>query len=158
MESPRVWDVDPIYRTRWRSQCFNARLGNPSTNDALNDAGKPLRGSKVLLVGLAYKANVDDDRESPGYVLLDKMKEKGCQVRYYDPYIPVIRPSRNHAHWGGTRCVGWDRETISEFDAVLIATAHQNVNYDQLGQWAKLIVDTRNAMQGRESLGTVVKA
>lgn len=126
--------------------------------DALNDAGKPLRGSKVLLVGLAYKANVDDDRESPGYVLLDKMKEKGCQVRYYDPYIPVIRPSRNHAHWGGTRCVGWDRETISEFDAVLIATAHQNVNYDQLGQWAKLIVDTRNAMQGRESLGTVVKA
>jgi UDP-N-acetyl-D-glucosamine dehydrogenase len=126
--------------------------------DALNDAGKPLRGSKVLLVGLAYKANVDDDRESPGYVLLDKMKAKGCQVEYYDPYIPVIRPSRKHGHWAGTQCVAWDPKTISEFDAVLIATAHQNVDYDQLGQWAKLIVDTRNAMKGRRSLGAVVKA
>jgi UDP-N-acetyl-D-glucosamine dehydrogenase len=126
--------------------------------DALNDAGKPLRGSKVLLVGLAYKANVDDDRESPGYVLLDKMKAKGCQVAFYDPYIPVIRPSREHGHWAGTKCVSWDQKTISGFDAVLIATAHHNVDYQQLGQWAPLIVDTRNAMKGSESIATVVKA
>ena len=126
--------------------------------DALNDVGKPLRGSKILLVGLAYKANVDDDRESPGYVLLDKMKAKGCQVAFYDPYIPVIRPSREHGHWAGTKCVSWDRQTVSEFDAVLIATAHQNVDYQQLGQWAQLIVDTRNAMKGSEASATVVKA
>jgi UDP-N-acetyl-D-glucosamine dehydrogenase len=126
--------------------------------DALNDAGKPLRGSKVLLVGLAYKANVDDDRESPGYVLLDKMKAKGCEVAFYDPYIPVIRPSREHGHWAGTKCVSWDQKTISGFDAVLIATAHQNVNYEELGQWAKLIVDTRNAMKGRKIEGSIVKA
>jgi UDP-N-acetyl-D-glucosamine dehydrogenase len=126
--------------------------------DALNDAGKPLRGSKVLLVGLAYKANVDDDRESPGYVLLDKMKAKGCEVAFYDPYIPVIRPSREHGHWAGTKCVAWDQKTISGFDAVLIATAHQNVNYEELGQWAKLIVDTRNAMKGRKIEGSIVKA
>jgi UDP-N-acetyl-D-glucosamine dehydrogenase len=126
--------------------------------DALNDAGKPLRGSKVLLVGLAYKANVDDDRESPGYVLLDKMKAKGCQVAFYDPYIPVIRPSREHGHWAGTKCVAWDQKTISGFDAVLIATAHQNVNYEELGQWAKLIVDTRNAMKSVAGSGRVVKA
>ena len=126
--------------------------------DALNDAGKPLRGSKVLLVGLAYKANVDDDRESPGYVLLDKMKAKGCEVAFYDPYIPVIRPSREHGHWAGTKCVAWDQKTISGFDAVLIATAHANVNYGELGQWAKLIVDTRNAMKSVEGSGRVVKA
>jgi UDP-N-acetyl-D-glucosamine dehydrogenase len=127
-------------------------------SDALNDAGKPLRGSKVLLVGLAYKANVDDDRESPGYVLLDKMKSKGCEVSYFDPYIPVIRPSREHGHWAGTKCVAWDQKTISGFDAVLIATAHANVDYVQLGQWANLIVDTRNAMKNVQTNGVIIKA
>lgn len=126
--------------------------------DALNDAGKPLRGSKVLLVGLAYKANVDDDRESPGYMLLDKMKAKGCEVAYYDPYIPVVRPSREHGHWAGTECVSWDQNTVARFDAVLIATAHANVNYDELGQWAKVIVDTRNAMRGKSTIAKVSKA
>ncbi len=126
--------------------------------DALNDVGKPLRGSKVLLVGLAYKANVDDDRESPGYVLLDKMRAKGCEVSYYDPYIPEIRLTREHGHWAGTKCISWDQQTVSSFDAVLIATAHQNVNYQQLGQWAPLIVDTRNAMKSVSSHGLVVKA
>jgi UDP-N-acetyl-D-glucosamine dehydrogenase len=127
-------------------------------SDALNDAGKPLRGSKVLLVGLAYKANVDDDRESPGYVLLDKMKSKGCEVAYYDPYIPVIRPSREHGHWAGTKCALWDQETVAGFDAVLIATAHSNVDYEQLGRWAQLIIDTRNAMKGQKSEACIVKA
>jgi UDP-N-acetyl-D-glucosamine dehydrogenase len=86
------------------------------------------------------------------------MKAKGCEVAFYDPYIPVIRPSREHGHWAGTKCVSWDQKTISGFDAVLIATAHQNVNYEELGQWAKLIVDTRNAMKGRKIEGSIVKA
>jgi UDP-N-acetyl-D-glucosamine dehydrogenase len=127
-------------------------------SDALNDFGKPLRGSKVLLVGLAYKANVDDDRESPGYVLLDKLKSKGAELAYYDPYIPVIRPSRQHGHWAGLESSAWNQETVSEFDAVLIVTAHRNINYRELGRWAKLIVDTRNAMVGIESRSRVIKA
>ena len=165
--------IDPFYLT-WKareygmSTRFIELAGEINTampdyvihrlSDTLNDAGKPLRGSKVLLVGLAYKANVDDARESPGYVLLDKMKSKGCEVSYYDPYIPVIGPSREHGHWAGTKCVAWDQKTISGFDAVLIATAHANVDYAQLGQWANLIVDTRNAMSGIQSTGKVSKA
>ena len=165
--------IDPFYLT-WKareygmSTRFIELAGEVNTampdyvihrlSDALNDAGKPLRGSKVLLVGLAYKANVDDDRESPGYVLLDKMQAKGCHVAYYDPYIPEVKMTREHGHWAGTKCVSWDQKTISGFDAVLIATAHQNVNYDQLGQWSNLIVDTRNAMRGRNHSATVVKA
>jgi UDP-N-acetyl-D-glucosamine dehydrogenase len=86
------------------------------------------------------------------------MKSKGCEVSYYDPYIPVIGPSREHGHWAGTKCVAWDQKTISGFDAVLIATAHANVDYAQLGQWANLIVDTRNAMSGIQSTGKVSKA
>ena len=86
------------------------------------------------------------------------MKAKGVEVAYYDPYIPMIRPSREHGHWAGTKCVTWDRNTIASFDAVLVATAHQNVNYTELGQWSKLIVDTRNSMRGRNIDATVVKA
>lgn len=126
--------------------------------DALNETGKPLRNSRILLVGLAYKANVDDDRESPGYVLMDKLVSKGAHVSFYDPYIPVIRPSREHGHWAGTESILWDRQVIASFDAVLIATAHRDVNYQQLGQWASLIIDTRNAMHGLECSARIVKA
>lgn len=125
---------------------------------ALNKAAKPLNGSKVLLLGLAYKANVDDDRESPGYILLDKMKAAGASVAFYDPYVPVIRPSREHGHWAGTRSVTWDEQTISGFDAVIVATAHANVDYQQLVDWAKIVIDTRNATEGLVGKATVVKA
>jgi UDP-N-acetyl-D-glucosamine dehydrogenase len=113
---------------------------------ALSAQKKTLRGSRVLVLGLAYKAEVDDDRESPSYRLMDFLKANGARVAYYDPYIPVIRPSRMHAHWAGTKSVAWDQATIAEYDAVLIATAHAAINWPELAAWAKLIVDTRNAM------------
>jgi UDP-N-acetyl-D-glucosamine dehydrogenase len=116
--------------------------------EALNDLGKAVKGSRVLLLGLAYKADVDDERESPSYVLMEKFKGRGAHVDYYDPYVPVIRPTREHAHWTGTRSVAWDQPTIASYDLVLIATKHSAVNYQELAQWSKLIVDTRNAMAG----------
>jgi UDP-N-acetyl-D-glucosamine dehydrogenase len=99
-----------------------------------------------LILGLAYKPNVDDDRESPSYRLLEKLRERGADVAYYDPYVPVIRPTREHAHWAGTKSVTWSQETIASFDAVVIATAHDAINYNELAHWAQCIVDTRNAM------------
>jgi len=116
--------------------------------EALNFNSKPIKGSRVLILGLAYKANVDDDRESPSYILLQKLKDRGAEVAYYDPYVPVIRPSREHSHWAETKSVAWNQNTIGSFDAVLISTAHANVNYTELSQWAPLIVDTRNALAG----------
>jgi UDP-N-acetyl-D-glucosamine dehydrogenase len=116
------------------------------TAEALNALRKPMNGSRVLIVGLAYKPNVDDDRESPSYVLMDLLKARGAEVAYYDPYVPVIRPTREHPHWAGTRSTGWNRETLQPFDAVIIATNHQAVNYQELADWAPCIVDTRNAM------------
>lgn len=116
--------------------------------EALNDRRKSVKGSRVLVVGLAYKANVDDMRESPTFVLMDKLVQRGAEVGYYDPYIPVIRPTREHGHWTGTRSVEWASQTIEKFDAVLISTAHAIVNYRELADWAPLIVDTRNAMEG----------
>ena len=127
-------------------------------SEALNSVRKPLNGSKILLVGLAYKANVDDDRESPGYILMDLMKQAGAEVSYYDPYVPVIKLTREHPQWAGTKPVSWDSATISGFDAAIIATAHQNVNYQELLNWAKLVVDTRNATKGLFGVATVVRA
>jgi UDP-N-acetyl-D-glucosamine dehydrogenase len=113
---------------------------------ALNEKRKALNGSKVLIIGLAYKADVDDDRESPSYVLMDLLSERGAKVAYYDPYVPVIRPTREHPHWAGTKSVRWDARTVKGFDLVLIATKHASVDYGSLAKWASTIVDTRNAM------------
>lgn len=116
--------------------------------EALNAAKKPVNGSKVLVLGLAYKPNVDDDRESPSYVLMEMLKHRGAEVSYYDPYVPVIKLTREHPQWAGTKSVAWDKATIGSFDAVLLATNHQSVNYQELADWARCIVDTRNAMHG----------
>ena len=153
--------IDPFYLT-WKAREYgqNTRFielaGEVNTSmpqyvirraaEALNVKRKSLNGSKVLVLGIAYKANVDDDRESPSYVLMDLLKKQGVEVSYYDPHIPVIRPSREHGHWAGTKSVSWTRKAIASFDLILISTPHEAVNYRELAQWADCIVDTRNAM------------
>ena len=114
--------------------------------EALNSQKKPVNGSKILLLGLAYKADVDDMRESPTFILLDILEKRGAKVAYHDPHIPVVRPTREHGHWTGTKSVTWDQQTIASYDAVLISTAHKGVNYQQLADWSDCIIDTRNAM------------
>jgi len=116
--------------------------------DALNSRNKAVKGSRVLILGLAYKPNVDDERESPSYVLMDLLSERGAELEYYDPYVPVIKPTREHSHFAGRKSVEWNRATIESFDVVLIATNHSCVNYQELANWAQCIVDTRNAMSG----------
>jgi UDP-N-acetyl-D-glucosamine dehydrogenase len=127
--------------------------------DALNARNKAVNGSRVLILGLAYKPNVDDERESPSYVLMDLLSARGAELEYYDPYVPVIKPTREHAHWTGKKSMAWDRATIESFDLVLIATNHGCMNYQELADWAHCIVDTRNAMAGTHvSPGKVWKA
>ena len=129
------------------------------TSEALNAHRKAVNGSRVLVVGLAYKPNVDDERESPSYTLMELLKERGAEVAYYDPYVPVIRPTREHAHWTGTRSVEWNRQIVGSYDATIIATNHQVVSYQELADWSPCIVDTRNAMSGvRVKAGQVWKA
>jgi UDP-N-acetyl-D-glucosamine dehydrogenase len=114
--------------------------------DALNSQQKSINGSRILIVGLAYKPNVDDERESPSYVLMDLLQQRGAEVDYYDPHVPVIKPTREHSRWADKKSVEWNRATIESFDLVLIATNHSCVDYQKLGEWAHCIVDTRNAM------------
>jgi UDP-N-acetyl-D-glucosamine dehydrogenase len=163
--------IDPFYLT-WKAREFekhtrfielageiNTAMPDYVVNrigEALNSLRKPLKGSKVLILGLAYKPDVDDDRESASYRLLDKLRERGAEVAYHDPYVPVIGPTREHAHWIGTKSVTWDQDTIAGFDAVVISTAHKAVNYDELAEWAQCIVDTRNAMANVARAGSKV--
>jgi UDP-N-acetyl-D-glucosamine dehydrogenase len=155
--------IDPFYLT-WKAREYGQHTrfielaGEINTSmpeyvvhrvgEALNSRRKAMNGSEVLVLGIAYKANVDDDRESPSYVLMDLLQKRGVKVSYYDPYIPVIRPSREHGHWTGTQSVSWTRDVLSRFDLVLISTQHEAVNYQELAECADCIVDTRNAMAG----------
>jgi UDP-N-acetyl-D-glucosamine dehydrogenase len=153
--------IDPFYLT-WKAREYGQHTrfielaGEINTGmpayvmnrvvEALNENQKALKGSSVLVLGLAYKPNVDDERESPSYFLMEMLKARGAKVAYYDPYVPVIRPTREHAHWTGTKSVDWSRETVASYDLVLISTNHASVNYRELAEWAPCIVDTRNAM------------
>jgi UDP-N-acetyl-D-glucosamine dehydrogenase len=155
--------IDPFYLT-WKAREYGQHTrfielaGEINTQmphhvvhrvgDALNAQQKPISGSKILILGLAYKPNVDDDRESPSYILMDLLSDRAAQLEYYDPYVPVIKPTREHSHWAGKKSVEWDCASIEQFDLVLIATNHSCVTYQELADWAHCIVDTRNAMSG----------
>jgi UDP-N-acetyl-D-glucosamine dehydrogenase len=166
--------IDPFYLT-WKAREYsqNTRFielaGEINTTmphyvveritEALNSRRKALNGSKILVLGLAYKPNVDDERESPSYVLMTLLSERGAQVEYHDPYVPAIKPTREHPQWAGKKSVPWERAAIEQFDLVLIATNHACVNYGELSEWAPCIVDTRNAMANSKTVpGQVWKA
>ena len=166
--------IDPFYLT-WKAREFKHSTrfielaGEINTampmhvvdrvGDALNTAHKSINGSKILLLGLAYKPTVDDERESPSYPIMDLLTQRGASVFYHDPYVPVIRPTREHPHWAGTRSVPWEPALIANFDVVIIATAHASVNYQELADSAQCIVDTRNIMATvKTSRTTIFKA
>jgi UDP-N-acetyl-D-glucosamine dehydrogenase len=166
--------IDPFYLT-WKAREFgqhtrfielagevNTAMPNHVIHrvaDALNHRGLAVKGSRILIVGLAYKPNVDDERESPSYVLMDRLTRRGASVEYHDPHIPVIKPTREHGHFAGKKSVPWTQDDIAQFDVALIATNHRDVNYHELAEWSDCIVDTRNAMAGVTTrAGQVIKA
>lgn len=154
--------IDPFYLT-WKAREFekNTRFIElageintympyyvlEQTISALNTYKKAINDSRILVIGLAYKPDVDDMRESPTFKLFDLLKNKGAEVSYYDTFIPIIPDSRDHKEWAGLHSVVWEKKVISSFDIIIIATNHSDINYDQLGKWSKCIVDTRNAMK-----------
>ncbi len=126
---------------------------------ALNARRKAINGSRVLVMGLAYKADVDDERESPSFEILELLREYGAEADFHDPHVPVIRPVRKHPYWRGRKSVEWTQENVAAYDCVIISTWHKAFNKDELLDWADCIVDTRNALAGCSSkAGQVAKA
>ena len=124
---------------------------------ALNEEGRSVKGSRVLVLGLSYKENIDDDRESPSYEIIELLHESGAHVDYCDPYFPVARPGRKHDV--GLRSVPCTAEAFAGYDALVVSTAHNEFKNPTLYGGVGLVVDTRNIV--RPSVGgprRVVKA
>jgi UDP-N-acetyl-D-glucosamine dehydrogenase len=151
--------IDPFYLT-WKAREFefNTRFIELAgeinwqmphhvverTMQALNEEGKALKGARVLILGLAYKKNVDDLRESPSIRLIELFREKGAIVSYHDPYCPKMKEMRHQPRYM-LEMESVPLESAKEADAVVIATDHDRIDYQQLVRDAKLVIDTRNA-------------
>lgn len=149
--------IDPFYLT-WKAKEFGQHTRfielagqiNTAMPDhvvgivarALNDDRKPVRGSTVMLAGLAYKPNVDDDRESPSYVIMKKLEALGATVLYNDPFVPEIRPTREHPEYAGRRSVPLDTTA----DAVVIVTGHDAYREFDWSSMTCPVVDSRNVV------------
>ncbi|HIF59398.1 MAG TPA: nucleotide sugar dehydrogenase [Rhodospirillales bacterium] len=120
---------------------------------------KEIKGAKILIMGLAYKKNVDDTRESPAFVLLELLKARGATVAYFDPFVPSIPKTREHAAHAGQKSIDWSAEELAKYDAALICTDHDGINYEELVAKSKLVIDTRNATASiNNKLGKIIKA
>lgn len=167
--------IDPFYLT-WKAREFDIHTRFIELAGEINTAmpryvvskleaalgthcGKPMAGAKILILGLAYKKNVSDMRESPTFKLMELLEKRGAVTAYHDPLIGEIAPTREHAEFTGRKSVALDAATLSGFDAVLLSTDHDGVDYALVASSAALIVDTRNrfsAFAGTKAI--IVKA
>jgi UDP-N-acetyl-D-glucosamine dehydrogenase len=152
--------IDPFYLT-WKAREFGLHTrfielaGEINTAmpeyvvekiaDALNAEGKPLKGSKIILLGLAYKPNIEDDRESPSYVIMELLEKKEAKVYYNDPHIPKIKHTRHHDALAGRQSV----VVTDAYDAVVICTAHDEYKAMDFSRFAIPVIDTRNCVSKR---------
>lgn len=146
-----AWKMRTLhYRTRMIELAGEINTEMPpfwvtKVQDALNEVGKPLRGSRVLVLGVAYKKDIDDLRESPALEILDLLKQKGVDVRYHDPHVPEIRED-GHAPPGAIgRSVPLTDDELVQADAVIVVTDHSGIDYERVCRLAQVLIDTRNA-------------
>lgn len=155
--------IDPFYLT-WKAREYGVftrfieLAGEINTSmpdfvvtkvmEALSDNGKPLKGSKVLILGLAYKPNIDDDRESPTYYLMQKLERRGAIVSYNDPNIPIVKPPEIFAKFAGRASV----KISGDYDLFLVTTAHDEYRNIDFSKYGVPVVDTRNLLKGNSPL------
>ncbi len=166
--------IDPFYLS-WRAREFDfttrfielageINTGMPEyvverLQGALAQRDTKMSGSRILLLGVAYKRNVGDDRESPAYRIIDLLEQAGAAVSYHDPHVTEIGPTRKYGRLSGRRSKELTAELLRGMDAVVIVTDHDDVDYDLIGRESALIVDTRNAMaRVSEPEATVIQA
>jgi UDP-N-acetyl-D-glucosamine dehydrogenase len=130
--------------------------------DGLNDESKAMKGSRILLLGVAYKKDIDDVRESPALSIIDRLRAKGADVRYYDPFVSEVRFDDAHIEASGEplNSVELNDAELRDADCVIIVTDHSQIDYGRVTQLASLIVDTRNALNGdvrRESQARIIR-
>jgi UDP-N-acetyl-D-glucosamine dehydrogenase len=167
--------IDPFYLT-WKAREFDVATRFVELAGEINTAmpqrvvyrtiealsehlGRSPKGAHVLILGVAYKKNVDDTRESPAFKIMELLEKRGATVAFHDPMVAEIPMTREHAEFAGRRSVPLTRDVVSGFDAAIICTDHDAVDYANLVAWSRLVIDTRNvcARMGATA-GHVVKA
>ena len=154
--------IDPFYLS-WRARQFGFTTrfielaGEINTampeyvverlRNALTERDTEMEGSRILLLGVAYKRNVGDDRESPAYRIIDLLEEAGAEVSYHDSHVSEIGPTRRYGRLSGRRSEELTAALLRGVDAVVIVTDHDDVDYDLVGQESDLVIDTRNVMR-----------
>ena len=161
--------IDPFYLT-WKARQYDLATrfielagevnhGMPEfvvnkVADALNGHRKSLNGSRILVLGVSYKRDLDDTRESPALKVMDLLQQKGAEVAYHDPFVPMLKRSRRYEF--NIESVPLTRESLAQFDAVVITTDHSGVDYGLVVEASTIVVDTRNATSairnGREKI------
>jgi len=167
--------IDPFYLT-WKAREFNIATRFIELAGEVNTAmpqrvvektvealsarsGRALRGARILIIGLAYKKNVADTRESPALTIIELLERRGALVSFHDPYLAEIPPTREHAQFAGRRSTALSEAAARSFDAAIICTDHDSVDYRLLVEHCPLVIDTRNACARRGLAGEhVVKA
>jgi UDP-N-acetyl-D-glucosamine dehydrogenase len=163
--------IDPFYLTwlarKWGEQTrFIELAGEINTHmpnyvitqlaEFLNDAGKPIKGSKICILGMAYKKDVDDPRESPSFELLKLLLKRGAVVTYNDPHVPSLPKMRHYPNLPAMSSQELTPQYLGSQDCVLIATDHSAYDYDFIVKHSKMVLDTRNATKnvksGREKI------
>lgn len=163
--------IDPFYLT-WKAREYGLHTrfielaGEINSNmpkwvvqktaDALNDHQKSLKGSKILLLGMAYKRDVEDLRESPSLFILEQLMAKGAVVSYSDPHIPSLPDMRDHHFHCELDSVSLSAEILSTYDCVILCTQHSRFDYELIKKYSKLIIDTRGVY--REAAANIVRA
>jgi UDP-N-acetyl-D-glucosamine dehydrogenase len=153
--------IDPFYLT-WKAREFGQHTrfielaGEINTSmpdyvvkvafEALNDDGKAVKNARVLVLGLAYKSNVDDDRESPSYKLIEKFEALGAKVEYHDPFVPVVPLTREHAVYAGRKSVA---TVTPDYDLIVLSTGHAAYREFDFTAYPMPVIDTRNCIQRR---------
>ncbi len=164
--------VSPVYLS-WRARDVGsstpiidlARANNDNAPDLIagrvavelaKNGGTAVKGARVLILGVAYKKNVEDTRESPALAILNRLEEMGASCDYHDPYFPVMPATRDHPGLAGRVSATLSRENIASYDVVVVATDHSNVDYELVGNAARMILDTRNIFDGvRQKMASV---
>lgn len=166
--------IDPFYLS-WKAREYNVparfielageiNVTMPSyvvnkLSEALDQRfAKSLNGAKILIIGMAYKKNVADIRESPAFAVMDLLKRRKAQATFHDPYVDVIPPTREHADFTGMASQPLTDKILQAQDAVIIITDHSSIDYDLIARDAKLVIDTRNALAGVGNRHNIVKA
>ncbi len=153
--------IDPFYLT-WRARQFGqetlfielagkintampAHVVNVLAEALDRRTGKGLSVAKILLIGIAYKKNIDDVRESPAFAILELLEGRGAETAFYDPYAAEIPKTREHMSLAGRRSIDWDPDQLGDYDAALICTDHDDIDYAALVKKSRLVIDSRNA-------------